>query len=69
MKSTKKLLSLLLVFVMVFSLAVPVFAEGETPATATLASWSGGTSVANNGENDILKDVALVMKDNGEGLN
>lgn len=35
MKSTKKLLSLLLVFVMVFSLAVPVFAEGETPATAT----------------------------------
>lgn len=69
MKSTKKLLSLLLVFVMVFSLAVPVFAEGETPATATLASWSGGTSVANNGENYILKDVALVMKDNGEGLN
>lgn len=69
MKSTKKLLSLLLVFVMIFSLAVPVFAEGETPATATLASWSGGTSVANNGENDILKDVALVMKDNGEGLN
>lgn len=69
MKSTKKLLSLLLVFVMVFSLAVPVFAEGETPATATLASWSGGTSVANNGENGILKDVALVMKDNGEGLN
>lgn len=54
---------------MVFSLAVPVFAEGETPATATLASWSGGTSVANNGENGILKDVALVMKDNGEGLN
>lgn len=35
MKSTKKLLSLLLVFVMIFSLAVPVFAEGETPATAT----------------------------------
>ena len=35
MKSTKKLLSLLLVLAMVFSLAVPVFAEGETPATAT----------------------------------
>lgn len=34
MKSTKKLLSLLLVFVMVFSLAVPVFAEGE-PVTAS----------------------------------
>ena len=30
MKSTKKLLSLLLVLAMVFSLAVPVFAEGET---------------------------------------
>ena len=59
MKSTKKLLSLLLVLAMVFSLAVPVFAEGETPATATLASWSGGTSLTNNGENDILKDVTL----------
>ena len=35
MKSTKKLLSLLLVLAMVFSLAVPVFAEGETPTTAT----------------------------------
>lgn len=35
MKSTKKLLSLLLVVAMIFSLAVPVFAEGETPATAT----------------------------------
>ena len=69
MKSTKKLLSLLLVLAMVFSLAVPVFAEGETPTTATLASWSGGTSLTNNGENDILKDVTLVMKDNGEGLN
>lgn len=34
MKSTKKLLSLLLVFVMIFSLAVPVFAEGE-PVTAS----------------------------------
>ena len=36
MKSTKKLLSLLLVLAMVFSLAVPVFAEGEpstTPST------------------------------------
>lgn len=33
MKSTKKLLSLLLVFVMIFSLAVPVFAEGEKTAT------------------------------------
>lgn len=34
MKSTKKLLSLLLVLAMVFSLAVPVFAEGE-PVTAS----------------------------------
>ena len=33
MKSTKKLLSLLLVLAMVFSLAVPVFAEGEKTAT------------------------------------
>lgn len=69
MKSTKKLLSLLLVFAMVFSLAIPAFAEEATPATATLASWNGGTSVTNNGENDILKDVTLAMKDNGEGLN
>lgn len=37
MKSTKKLLSLLLVFVMVFSLAIPAFAEEATPATATLS--------------------------------
>lgn len=38
MKKTKKILSLLLVFAMIFTLAVPVFAEGETetPATATL---------------------------------
>ena len=33
MKSTKKLLSLLLVLAMVFSLAIPVFAEGEKTAT------------------------------------
>ena len=47
MKSTKKLLSLLLVIAMIFSLAIPVLAEGET--TATLVSWSGGTSVTSNG--------------------
>ena len=35
MKNTKKLLSLLLVVAMIFSLAVPVFAEGETAKTAT----------------------------------
>ena len=35
MKSTKKLLSLLLVLAMVFSLAVPVFAEGETASVVT----------------------------------
>lgn len=57
MKSTKKLLSLLLVFVMVFSLAVPVFAEGETPTTATLASWT--EKLVNSGANDVCKDVSL----------
>ena len=35
MKNTKKLLSLLLVFAMIFSLAVPVFAEEGTAKTAT----------------------------------
>ena len=66
MKSTKKLLSLLLVIAMIFSLAIPVLAEGET--TATLVSWSGGTSVTSNGENDVVKGVELTMNDNGKGL-
>jgi len=34
MKNTKKLLSLLLVIAMIFALAVPAFAEGETPSMA-----------------------------------
>ena len=34
MKNTKKLLSLLLVIAMIFALAVPAFAEGETPPMA-----------------------------------
>ena len=34
MKNTKKLLALLLVIAMVFALAVPVFADEETPAMA-----------------------------------
>ena len=74
MKSTKKLLSLLLVIAMIFSLAIPVLAEGETPAT--LVSWSGDASVTNddksvtsNGENDVVKGVKLTMNDNGKGLN
>ena len=67
MKSTKKLLSLLLVIAMIFSLAIPVLAEGET--TATLVSWSGGTSVTSNGESDVVEGVELTMNDNGEGLN
>lgn len=69
MKKSKKFLSLLLVVAMIFSLAVPVFAEGETATPATLASWVGGTSVTNNGEADVLSDVTLSMNDNGEGLN
>ena len=69
MKKSKKFLSLLLVVAMIFSLAVPVFAEGETETPATLVSWSGGTSVTNNGEADVLSDVTLSMNDNGEGLN
>ena len=68
-KKSKKFLSLLLVVAMIFSLAVPVFAEGETETPATLVSWSGGTSVTNNGEADVLSDVTLSMNDNGEGLN
>ena len=59
MKSTKKLLSLLLVLAMVFSLAVPVFAEGETPATATLASWT--ESLVNSGADDVCKDISLAF--------
>lgn len=38
MKNTKKLLSLLLVFAMIFSLAVPVFAEEGTAKTASLVT-------------------------------
>lgn len=34
MKNTKKLLSLLMVIAMIFALAVPAFAEGETPSMA-----------------------------------
>ncbi len=38
MKKSKKFLSLLLVVAMIFSLAVPVFAEGETAKTASLVT-------------------------------
>ena len=69
MKTTKKILSLLLVLAMVFSLAVPAFADAEAATPATLVSWSGGTSTTNNGEADILSGVELSMKDNGTGLN
>ena len=58
MKSTKKLLSLLLVIAMIFSLAIPVLAEGETTA-ASLATWTGGTSFTNNGEGDVLSGIEL----------
>lgn len=56
MKSTKKLLSLLMVIAMIFSLAVPAFADAEP---AFLASWSDGTSLTNNGAADVLKNVEL----------
>lgn len=59
MKSTKKLLSLLLVFVMVFSLAIPAFAEGET-APASLATWT--ESLVNSGANDVCKDISLTFE-------
>ena len=58
MKSTKKLLSLLLVIAMIFSLAIPVLAEGETTA-ASLATWTGGSSLTNNGEGDVLSGIEL----------
>ena len=58
MKSTKKLLSLLLVIAMIFSLAIPVLAEGETTA-ASLATWTGGSSLTNNGEGDVLSSIEL----------
>lgn len=67
MKHSKKLLSLLLVLCMVLSLTCTAFAAEEEPVT--LASWSGGTSVTNNGTQDVLKDVALAMKDSGDALN
>lgn len=66
MKHSKKLLSLLLVLCMVLSLTCTAFAVEEP---VTLASWSGGTSVTNNGTQDVLKDVALAMKDSGDALN
>ena len=58
MKSTKKILSLLLVIAMIFSLAIPVLAEGETTA-ASLATWTGGSSLTNNGEGDVLSGIEL----------
>lgn len=69
MKNTKKLLSLLLVVAMIFSLAVPVFAEGETATPATLASWVGGTSLKNNGDADVLSDVELTVGAVSSGAN
>ncbi len=60
MKSTKKILSLLLVLAMIFSLAVPVLAEGETERTA-LVTWVGGTDDKNNGEADVLSNVELTV--------
>lgn len=69
MKNTKKLLSLLLVVAMIFSLAVPVFAEGETETPATLASWVGGTSLKNNGDADVLSDVELTVGAVSSGAN
>lgn len=45
MKSTKKLLSLLLVFVMVFSLAVPVFAETEPVTASKVETVANGDQV------------------------
>lgn len=67
MKHSKKLLSLLLVLCMVLSLTCTAFAAEEEPVT--LASWSGGTSLTNNGSADVLSNITLSMKDNGEGLN
>lgn len=64
MKSTKKLLSLLLVFVMVFSLAVPVFAEGETAPTS-LATWTD--SIVNSGADDVCKDISLAYNAVADG--
>ena len=61
MKTTKKILSLLLVVTMIFTLAIPAFAAEEVPET--LVSWVGGTSVTSNGANDVVKDVALTMND------
>lgn len=51
MKSTKKLLSLLLVLAMIFSLAVPAFAEGEQPA-----DFSGKTVILHS--NDVHGAIA-----------
>lgn len=68
MKSTKKLLSLLLVLAMVFTLAIPAFAVEET-TPVSLVTWTGGTSVTNNGTNDVLSGVELTMKDSGTELN
>lgn len=64
MKSTKKLLSLLLVFVMIFSLAVPVFAEGETAPTS-LATWTD--SIVNSGADDVCKDISLAYNAVADG--
>ncbi|MDO4816416.1 MAG: 5'-nucleotidase C-terminal domain-containing protein [Bacillota bacterium] len=57
MKTTKKVLSLLLVLAMIFTLAIPALAVDTT--TETLVSWVNGESLVSNGQNDVLSDVTL----------
>ena len=66
----KKFLSLILAIVLVVGLLVPaVSAETGEAETKALATWTGGTSVTNNGTSDVLKDITMTMKDSGDALN
>ena len=66
----KKFLSLILAIVLVVGLLVPaVSAETGEAETKALATWTGGTSVTNNGESDVLKNITMTMKDSSDGLN
>ena len=66
----KKFLSLILAIVLVVGLLIPaVSAETGEAETKALATWTGGTSVTNNGTSDVLKDITMTMKDSGDALN
>lgn len=66
----KKFLSLFLALILVVGLLVPaVSAEPAETETKALVTWTGGTSLTNNGTGDVLSDVELAMFDSSDQLN